>query len=286
MDWLKGMNEVIEYIEKNLTEPIDLQTLATILGCSVYEFSRIFSFMTEISISEYIRRRRLSQAVFDIQKSDTKMIDIALKYCYESPAAFSRAFKELHGTTPTSVRTSNVSVKTYPPIHFLLSIKGVSDMAFRIEEKEKFEIIGLSGVISDEVTAGVHTVWYEFYESYYEQMVQNFQAPYWQVAAYDFHPIKNDLSIIIGAEYKNEFSLKETLSIKTIPASSWAVFEIDGCIDGTRDKAYTRILTEWFPTSHYRRNEDLPNLEVFPGDTQERISNWEIWMPILPKEIV
>ena len=78
MDWLKGMNEAIEYIEKNLTEPIQYETLSKIVGCSVYEFSRIFSFMAGMSISEYTRRRRLSQAVFDIQNGKDKIIDIAL----------------------------------------------------------------------------------------------------------------------------------------------------------------------------------------------------------------
>lgn len=108
MDWLKGMNEVVDYIEENLTQPLQYEALSRIVGCSVYEFSRIFSFMAGMSISEYIRRRRLSQAAFDIQSGDKRIIDIALKYCYDSPTSFSRAFKELHGTTPMLARTSNV----------------------------------------------------------------------------------------------------------------------------------------------------------------------------------
>ena len=87
MDWFKGMNEVVDYIEENLTQPIRYEALSCIVGCSVYEFSRIFSFMAGMSISEYIRRRRLSQAAFDIQSSNEKIIDIALKYCYDSPAS-------------------------------------------------------------------------------------------------------------------------------------------------------------------------------------------------------
>ena len=79
MDWLKGMNNVIEYIEENLTQQIKYESLSKIVGCSVYEFSRIFSFMAGMSVSEYIRRRRLSQAVFDIQNGKDKIIDIALK---------------------------------------------------------------------------------------------------------------------------------------------------------------------------------------------------------------
>jgi len=106
MDWLKSMNNVIRYVEENLTQPIQYEILARIVGCSIYEFSRIFSFMTGMSISEYVRRRRLSQAVFDIQHGNEKIVDIALKYCYESQAAFTRAFRDLHGTAPLSARVN------------------------------------------------------------------------------------------------------------------------------------------------------------------------------------
>ena len=110
------------------------------MGCSVYEFSRIFSFLTGMSLSEHIRRRRLSQAVFDLQNSNEKIVDIALKYGYESPTTFTRAFRELHGVTPSSVRKTSVPLKTYPPITFLLTVKGVTGMEFRIEKKECFQI--------------------------------------------------------------------------------------------------------------------------------------------------
>ena len=110
--------------------------LSHMVGCSVYEFSRIFSFMAGMSVSEYIRRRRLSQAVFDIQNSSEKIIDIALKYCYESPTTFARAFKELHGTTPLSARKTSVILKTYPPIAFILTVKGVNELKHRIEKRD------------------------------------------------------------------------------------------------------------------------------------------------------
>lgn len=97
MDWLNGLNKVMGYIEENLTNQIRYEALASMAGCSVYEFSRVFSFLTGMSVSEYIRRRRLSQAVFDIQGGGEKVVDIALKYGYESQATFTRAFKELHG---------------------------------------------------------------------------------------------------------------------------------------------------------------------------------------------
>lgn len=152
MDGLTGMNNVVKYIEEHLTEPVPLEVLAQIAGCSVYEFSRIFSFMVGVSVTEYIRRRRLSQAVFDIQNGNDKIIDIALTYGYESPTAFTRAFKELHGTPPLAVRKSGVPLKTYPPISFVLTIKGVEELNFRIEQRDSFRIIGPKGLMSIEDT--------------------------------------------------------------------------------------------------------------------------------------
>ena len=143
MDWLEGMNRVVRYIEDNLTENLPYESLSRIVGCSAYEFSRIFSFMAGVSISEYIRRRRLSQAVFDLKNSDDKIIDIANRYCYESPTTFTRAFKELHGTTPTAAREGNVSLKTYPPISFVLTIKGVNEINFKIEKRDSFRMLGM-----------------------------------------------------------------------------------------------------------------------------------------------
>ena len=142
MDWLKGMNNVVNYIEENLTQPISYETLGKMTGCSAYEFSRIFSFMTGVAISEYIRRRRLSRAVFDIQQGSEKIIDIAFKYCYESPSTFTRAFREMHGTTPLQASKTGISLKMYPPISFVLTIKGVSEMTFKMEKLEAFTIAG------------------------------------------------------------------------------------------------------------------------------------------------
>ena len=142
MDWLQGMNEAVRYIESSLTEVISYEALAKTVRCSAYEFSRIFSFMTGVSLSEYIRRRRLSAAVFDIQKGDEKIIDVALKYCYESPSTFARAFKELHGVSPLAARKSGVPLVMYPPISFNLTIKGVSEMRFRLEKREEFNLVG------------------------------------------------------------------------------------------------------------------------------------------------
>jgi len=289
MDWLKGMNDVIGHIEENLTQPIQYESLSRIVGCSVYEFSRIFSFMAGMSVTEYIRRRRLSQAVFDIQSGSEKIIDIALKYCYESPTAFTRAFKELHGTTPSSARKTGVSLKTYPPISFVLNIKGVNEMNFRIEKKESFQIMGLSGYESAECEPGdkLPSLWREFMDNHNSRFMWNssdsyYSSPFWQIAAYGYDSRDGKTKVIIGAEYKGR--KLEGMAIETIPAATWAVFTFNSPTGSDYvPAAYTRIATEWFPGSRYRRDESVPSLEVFPGGAIDENYKWEIWMPVLGK---
>jgi AraC family transcriptional regulator len=113
MDWLDRMNNAMEYVETHLTEAIDYDQMARIACCSTYHFQRMFSFITSVPLSEYIRRRRLTLAAFELQNSGVKVIDMALKYGYESPEAFSRAFKKMHGVMPRSARDKGVSLKAY-----------------------------------------------------------------------------------------------------------------------------------------------------------------------------
>ncbi|MCL2753159.1 MAG: AraC family transcriptional regulator [Defluviitaleaceae bacterium] len=288
MDWLKGMNDVVIHIEENLLHPICNADLSRIVGCSVYEFSRIFSFMAGMSVSEYIRRRRLSQAAFDIQ-SGGKVIDIALKYCYESPTSFTRAFKELHGISPSQARKEGVPLKTYPPITFVLTIKGVNEMNFRIEKKDSFQIMGLAGTDNlDCNTWGNDTLpplWRKFMDEYHPRL-QNaggksfYSMPFEQVAAYDFGNDQNSTNIIIGAQYHG--TKPDGMTTKTIPAATWAVFTITSPTGAPYvPEAWTRVITEWFPASGYLRDEEVPSMEVFPdGNASSKDYQWEIWMPV------
>jgi AraC family transcriptional regulator len=133
---LEHLNRALDYIERNLENEIDENELARLAHCSVYHFKRMFSYLADISLHEYIRRRRLSHAALELQNRSVKVIDVAIKYGYHSPDAFTRAFQIQHGVTPTELRISNQSLKVYPPMTFRLSIGGGGPMKFRIENKE------------------------------------------------------------------------------------------------------------------------------------------------------
>lgn len=291
MDWLQGMNQVVEYMEKNLAGRISYGVMARMVGCSAFEFSRIFSFMAGVPVSEYIRRRRLSQAVFDLREGREKVIDIAVKYGYDSPTAFARAFKELHGVTPTRARHMGVPLKTYPPISFQLTIRGVSAMEFRIEQMDSFQIVGLSGYEAPECEGGetLTPLWREFMDHYDPRLYNGggadclYSKPFCQVAAYSFKTEGEKMKAVIGAQYKE--ICPDGMTVETVPAATWAVFSIQSPTGYPHvPEAYTRILTEWFPASRYVRDESIPNLEVYPaGDISSPDYTWEIWMPVKNK---
>ena len=288
MDWFKSMNKVVEYIEENLTQLIKYESLARIVGCSVYEFSRIFSFMVGMSVSEYVRRRRLSQAVFDIQNSSEKIIDIALKYCYESPEAFARAFKELHGTTPLSARKMNVPLKNYPAIKFVLSIKGVNEMNFKIVEKPPFTAVGikLPYKASNSGDQGLYGYdhWYEYadirklWESTPKEtydkllsMADDKSAGFMGIFSRQY---LRESEYLISVASSKEIPEGSGFVKHDVPASRYAVLENDG----NTPNLHERFWVEWLPSSGYERasNRLYPTIELYTNNH----TNSELWFPI------
>jgi len=144
------MNAAVSYIEENLDNVIDYDTLAKLACCSAHNFFRMFSFITDISLAEYIRRRRLTLAALELQNSNIKVIDLSAKYGYDSPVSFTRAFQTLHGVTPTEARADGVMLKAYPKIAFKISIKGEKEMDYRIETKEAFQVFGVEELFNAE----------------------------------------------------------------------------------------------------------------------------------------
>ena len=143
MSSLENMNLALAYIEDNLTEEIDFRQVERLALCSEYHFRRVFSFLAGITLSEYIRRRRLTLAAFDLIHDNARVIDTAIKYGYHAPDSFGRAFYGLHGVTPTEARQAGRPLKAFPRMTFQMTVQGASEMNYRIVEKEGFAIVGL-----------------------------------------------------------------------------------------------------------------------------------------------
>lgn len=151
MEWLERLNYAIDYIEEHLAEEIRYDEAAKIACCSTFHFQRMFSYIAGVPLSEYIRRRRMTVAAFELQQSAVKVIDLALRFGYDSPTAFNRAFQGVHGVPPTAAKETGVALNTYPRISFHISIKGDAKMDYRIEKKEAFRIVGLKTPLDKDI---------------------------------------------------------------------------------------------------------------------------------------
>ncbi|MGI6130192.1 MAG: helix-turn-helix transcriptional regulator [bacterium] len=148
MEWLNRLNAVIAYLEEHLENEIDLTRMAQIAACPPFHFQRMFSYLAEVPLGEYIRRRKMTKAALDLQSGSERIIDIALKYGYDSPTAFNRAFKSVHGIAPSEARKPGAVLKTYLPISFKITIKGEAEMNYRIEKRTDFGLSGSRSITS------------------------------------------------------------------------------------------------------------------------------------------
>lgn len=281
MDWLDRMNNVIDYIEAKLADEISYEEAARIACCSTYHFQRMFAFITDVPLSEYIRRRRLTLAAFELQTSDIKVIDVALKYGYESPEAFSRAFKSLHGVMPTSARNFGVTLKTYPKMTFSISIKGDKEMKYRIEQREAFEVFGLFTEIStdsDEAFKQVPAFCKKCDEDgtvdEMNELLGRLDDNYTISALYDYSD--TTFKYMICNYLPKGLSLPKKFSTLSVPKTTWVIFDVPGF---EMQSVWKRIWSEWFPTSEYEVAEGI-QFEMYYGLARHENGFGEIWIPV------
>lgn len=281
MDWLERMNYALEYIENHLDDEIDYVKIARAAYCSEYHFSRMFSSISGISISEYIRRRRLTLAAFEIQKTDIRIIDAAIKYGYESSDSFARAFQKIHGIKPSEARNKGVQLKAFPRISFKITIKGDVEMEYRIEKLDfELKVIGKSkSVKTNKAFKTIPTLWNSAKKDGFMQKLidMSWENPKCKlegllgVCGTEAAITDEDFDYFMGVRYETEPpSDMETL---IIPESTWAVFP-------NVTDAWKRLYTEWVPTSGYEL-ASLPCIECYYGPKHK--PRHELWVPVVPK---
>ena len=292
MDSLTSMNNAMLYIEEHLTDEIDYSEVSRVACCSEYHFRRMFSFLSGIGVSEYIRRRRLTLAAFDLKDTNLRIIDVAVKYGYDSADSFSRAFHSMHGIHPSEARSVNTKLKAYPQMTFQLSIKGGCEMNYRVVEKEAFKLVGFKKrvpVIFEGVNQEIAKMTELLTPENLEQLkaISNVEPRGIISASTNFSEGrmegKGELDHYIGvATSSNETADFDVLEID---ASSWTVFESIGPFPETLQNVWGRIYSEWFPSSGY---EAAPGPEILWNESPD-IGNpkyrSEIWIPVNKKSI-
>ncbi len=281
MEWIDRLNAAMTEIEAQLTGEIDYQRLGQIACCSAYHFQRMFAYMAGVTLSEYIRRRRMSLAAVDLQSGDEKVIDIAAKYGYQSPTAFNRAFQSIHGVAPSAVRQGGVTVKSYPPLTFKITVKGVEEMNYRLEEHGPFRIIGTSVPLDKDIEKNFQTLPAKWAEVATDGTLQRL------VTLMDAQPM-GVLGISCCSDeeawryYIAVTSTKQAPEFEeyTVPAATWAIFSGEGTNASIQDLE-RRILTEWLPTSGYEYG-NAPDIEVYLNPDPQN-AKYEVWIPVVKR---
>ena len=164
MNWVKTIEDAIEYIERNMTEDLTVGRIAEEVNTSAFYFQKGFSMLCGYTVGEYVRMRRLSIAGEELLSSDVKVIDLAMKYGYDSPDSFTKAFTRFHGSTPTDVRRGGAMLKSFAPLHIKLTLDGGSTMEYRIEKKPAIKVMGVSKNFSYEnANAEIPQFWNEVF---------------------------------------------------------------------------------------------------------------------------
>lgn len=229
MEWIERFNEAINSIEEHLSEPIDYEHLGRIACCSSYHFQRMFTYMAGVSLSQYIRRRKMSLAAVDLQSERMKIIDVAGKYGYNSPTAFNRAFQSVHKIAPSAVKNGGVSVKSFPPISFRITVKGVEEMNYRIETKEAFRIAGVCVPLNKDIEKNFSVIpskWQEASsDGTLQRLVQMMDQPPMGVLGVSLCNDTQSWRYYIAVSTSQE---KSGFKEYVVPAATWAVFPGEG----------------------------------------------------------
>lgn len=289
MEWPERMSAALNYIEESLTGDIDLAEAARRACCSPFYFQRLFMIVTGVTLAEYIRRRRLTLAATELSSGRPKVIDVALKYGYDSPDAFTRAFRNMHGVTPQAAREPGASLVAYPRISFHIEMKGGTDMDYRILEKPAFNVAITArkfNNVDGQNFKDIPAWWQEFAPSAdcREMLALAGNRPgtvtggemlgvcYGEIETGEFY-YGIAVEILEGAS-PGKFEKME------IPATTWAVF---GCTLANLQDVTKRIFGEWHMSTGYE-HPGTPDLEVYlPGGSGDDMK-CELWAPVLSKK--
>lgn len=289
MEPLKQFNLAMRYIEANLDGEIDFEQVARLAGCSEYHFRRVFSFLSGLSLSEYIRRRRLTQAAVELLHGDIRVIDLAVKYGYDSPDAFSRAFQGLHGITPTQARMDGALLKAVPPMTFQMTVQGGTNMEYRIVEKEAFYIVGIRKRVALQyhgVNPEIAAMWASLTEEDIRDLKQrsSVEPKGLLSASVNFTEGRAEgttLDQMIGVATDQPHAGK--WDVLAVQPSTWGVFTARGRFPDALQAVWARIYSEWLAVSGYEINEGPEILWNESKDTSLPDYHSEIWIPLLKR---
>lgn len=287
LEWLKEMSDAVEYMEKSMEEPFDAAEIAKVACSSTFHFQRMFHMLTGITVAEYVRKRKLTLAAQELAVTKVKVLEVALKYGYDTPESFSKAFRKAHGINPSAAREPGTNLKAYPRISFHLSLKGDQDMDYKIVEREAFQVVGKAKQISTKDGVNfkqVQEFWQECLRDKTEDRLANYCKTDTCLGICLDMDMEQEQFVYMVAVESSQASESAEFVTRMIPASTWAVFTSIGSIPTAIQAVWDRIWQEWFPATGYE-HAGTAELEVYlPGDPSAADYRSEVWIPIVKKQ--
>lgn len=275
----------IQYIEEHITEQLSAKEIAKSLNLSEFYFQKGFAMLCGFTVSEYIRSRRLALAGNDLFSTDEKVIDIALKYGYDSPDSFTKAFTRFHGVTPASVRKDGALLKSFAPLKIKFTLEGGYTMDYKIENKDAFTVIANAKQFCYECAKeNVPLFWKEHFEAGKGAVVMGTYG-----INIDETMGQETFEYLIADPYRPQNEVPEGFVTRTIPAFTWAVFPCIGPMPNALQDVNTKIYTEWLPAlKEYEFAagycvEYYDDPSKYPNGTLDEKYYCEIWIPIRKK---
>lgn len=284
MAWVESIQKAIDFMEDHILDQMTIEEIAQHANASAFHFQRTFTILTNITVGEYLRRRRLTLAAKELSATDSKIIDLAFKYGYETPEAFTKAFRRQHGITPSNARKYIGKLKLYERLVIQVILKGAEPMKYNVIEKEPFQIVGIKQEFSCanwEQSIGISKMWEK----------ANTDGTCEALSKVNNGQVKGMLGVCIGEQGEQSIDYwiatesnaeaPDSFLSMVIPASKWVVFEIHGPMPDAMQNGWKQIFSEWFPTSGYE-HAGLPELEVYPDQNNPSSPDYysEIWVPV------
>ena len=269
--WIEGMQASIDYIEENLTEPLEIGAVAGTAGLSPFYYQRIFGALCGMTVGEYIRARRMTLAARELAGTDLKVIDAALKYGYDSPDSFARAFQRFHGITPSAAKEPGAQLKSFAPLHIKISLEGGIMLDYRISEKAPFTVVGVKRRFNSD------TSYQEIPKFWNEWLAQGENRPVMGSFGICIDMDGKNFDYWIADMYLPWKEIPEGCETRMIPGGLWAQFR---CTLKTLQTVNTQIWSEWLPSlKEYSLAGDY-DLEFYMEPDENGECECYIWVPL------
>lgn len=289
MNYTQGLQNAIDYIEEHLTDDLDIEEIAAQSGLSAFYFQRIFNILCDYSLGEYIRNRRLTLAGNELSGTDEKVIDIALKYGYDTPESFSRAFSRFHGITPSQAKKNSSPLKSFSRLSVEIHLKGGNIMDYKIVKKDAFKVLEKISTHSIDDEQNKNTIPDFWTQSHQDETVQKLfdlttdKTNIFGICYGDTLNNKKTFEYSIAALCNDNTEIPDGFSVKEIPARTWAVFECIGPMPDAIQNTWHKICSEFFPTANYEPTYEM-DIEAYPAGVMTSPDyRTEIWVTVKEK---